>query len=103
MFAEIFLDEPDVLGITAVRGTGDGELLIAPVESIETARAQEREYLEGLGAGSPEGERIRIAGGAEELVTFSNDGGVYSMHGFDSVSARNCYIEFVRLQGHNLK
>ena len=81
------LDDRDVLGLAAVRRAREGELLVAPAQLVEAAGAEKRHDLKGLGAGAPEGECVTIAGGAEQLIAFPDDGGVHAMFGFDPVTA----------------
>ena len=91
------LDERDVLGLAAVRRARHRQLLVTPAQLVERAGAEKREDLKGLGAGAPVGECVAIAGGAEQLIAFPDYGGVYTMFGFDPVTAGDCYIQFVRL------
>src|SRR5687768_1833958 len=91
-----------MLGLATVRSAGDGKLLIAPVDGIESATIQKGEHLERLGAGAPVGERISVARRPNELVVLSYDGRVYSMLGLSCFSAGYDHIELVRLY-HILK
>jgi hypothetical protein len=77
--AQHSLYERHVLGLTAVGRAGNGELLVTPAHRIETAGREEWNYLERLGAGSPESEGVRVARSTEELVAFSNHRSVDSM------------------------
>ena len=52
------LDDRDVLGLAAVRGAGERELLVAPLEGVEAARLEKRHHLERLRAGAPEGDEV---------------------------------------------
>ena len=94
--AQHSLYERYVLGLAAVGGAGDGELLVTPTHRIETTRREEWNYLERLGAGSPESEGIRVARSTEELVAFSNHRRVDSVLRFGSVTAGYCNIELIR-------
>src|SRR5687768_4003718 len=91
-----------MLRLATVRSAGDGKLLIAPVDGIESAAIQKGEHLERLGAGAPVGERISVARRSNELVVLSYDGRVYSMLGLSCFSAGYDDIELVRLY-HILK
>jgi hypothetical protein len=95
--AEHLLDELDVFRLPTVGSTRNGQLLIAPVESVEAARREKWKDLERLGAGSPEGESVGVARRAEELVSLSNYRGVYSMLRLGPFTAGDCNIELVRL------
>jgi len=90
------LHQGDVLRLATVRGARDRELLSFPAQLIEAARREERNYLEWLGAGSPEREGLCVAGSAEKLVSFSDYGGVNSMFRFRALTAGHCNIELVR-------
>jgi hypothetical protein len=48
--AEHSSNEVYMLGLTAVGGARNGELFVAPVQCVERARAEKRNYLEWLGA-----------------------------------------------------
>ena len=73
------LNDGYVLRLSTVRGARHGELLITPAESVETARAEKRNYLERLGAGSPVSEGVGVAGCAEELVIVADHRGVHTV------------------------
>jgi hypothetical protein len=90
------LHERDVLRLSAVRRARYRELRSFPAQLIEAAGREERNYLEGLGAGPPERERVTVAGSAEELISFSDYGGVYSVFRFGALTAGDCNIELVR-------
>ena len=94
--AEHFLHEHQVLGLPAVRRARHRELAVVPPQLVEAAGGEEWNYLERLGAGSPEGERVAVAGRAEKLVSFSDHRGVYSMLRLGSFPAGDCNIELVR-------
>ncbi len=95
--AEHFLDDGDVLRLPTMGRARYRELLLTPPERIESAGAEEWKDLERFGAGAPVGERVRIAGGAKQLVAIPNHGGVYSMLRLGSFPAGDCNIDFVRL------
>jgi hypothetical protein len=59
------LHERDVLRLATVRCARHRELRAFPAQLIEAAGREERDYLEWLGAGSPERECVTVAGGAE--------------------------------------
>ena len=90
------LHERDVLRLTAMRRARHRELRTLPAELVEAAGGEERNYLEGLGAGSPEGKCVAVAGGAQELISFSDYRGVYSVLRFGSFTATDCNVELVR-------
>jgi hypothetical protein len=88
--------EGDMLRLAAVRRARHRQLRSFPAELVEAAGGEERNYLEGLGAGSPEREGVAVAGSAEELIAFSDYGGVYSMFRFGALTSGDCNIELVR-------
>jgi hypothetical protein len=94
--AEHALHQIDMLGLAAVGRAGNGKLLVAPLECIEPAGGKKGQNLERLCAGSPEGERVRIARRAYELIALAYYGSVYSMLGFNSFAARDYDIELER-------
>ena len=67
------------------------------MERIKPTGAEKGNYLKWLRAGSPVGEGVRVARRAQQLVAFSDNGCVYSMFGFDLITARDGNIELVRL------
>jgi hypothetical protein len=91
------LHEGDVLRLPTVGRAGYGELFVAPAERVESARREKGEYLKWLGARAPVGERVTVASGAEELISFSDYRCVYSMFRFNSVATGNGNVQLVRL------
>jgi hypothetical protein len=94
--AEHALYELNVLRFSAVGSTRYRELFVSPTERVESTGREKWQNLERLGAGSPEGEGIRVARGAKELVPLSNYGRVYSMLRLGSKTARDDDIELIR-------
>ena len=92
---EHLLHYRDVLRLSAMRRARHRELRSFPAKLIEAAGCEERDYLEGLGARPPERERVTVAGSAEELISFSDYRGVYSMFRFGALTAGDCNIELV--------
>ena len=85
----------DVLRLPAVGCARHRELRAFPAQLIEAAGSEERNYLEWLGARPPERECVTVAGGAEELISFSDYGGVYSVFRFGALTSGDCNIELV--------
>jgi len=94
--AEHPLHEQQVLGLAPVRRARHRELAVVPAQCVEAARREEWNYLERLGARSPEGKCVRIASGAEELVPFSDYRRVHSMLRLGYFTAADGNIELVR-------
>jgi hypothetical protein len=90
------LHERDVLGLASVRRARHRQLRSFPPQLFEAAGGEERNYLKGLGAGSPEREGVAVAGSAKELIAFSDNGGMYSVFRFGALTAGDCNIELVR-------
>src|SRR5687767_5257817 len=59
--AQHSLDQSNVLRLATVGRAGNGKLLIAPAECVESARGEKGEDLEGLGAGAPVRECVGVA------------------------------------------
>ncbi len=97
---EHFLHERDVLGLTAVGRARHREVRIIPAQCVEAAGSEEWNYLERLGARSPEGKCVGVARCAEKLVSFSDYRGVYSVLRLGSFTAGDSNIELVRFD-HN--
>jgi len=90
------LHQRHVLRLTAVRRARNSDLLLVPPQLVEPARGEERNYLEGLRTRSPEGKCVAVAGGAEELISFSDYRGVYSVLRLGPFAAADCNIELIR-------
>jgi hypothetical protein len=95
--AEHSLDDGDVLRLPTVGRARYRELLLTPPERVEAAGAKEWKDLERFGAGAPIGERVRVTGGAKQLVAIPDHRGVHSMFRLGSFPAGDCNIDFVRL------
>ena len=93
---EHLLHQGDVLWLATVRRARDCELLVAPAQRLESARGEKRQHLERLGTGSPVGERVSVARGAEELVPISDYRGVYPVLRFDRIATGYSNIKLVR-------
>jgi hypothetical protein len=95
--AEHLLNERHVLGFSSVGRARHSELLVTPLECVESTGGEKRQHLEGLGAGSPVGERVTVARCAEELVAVSDYRGMDAVLRFDGITAGYSNIELVRL------
>ena len=85
-----------MLGFATVGRAGNGELFVTPTQLIETAGCEERQNLERFGAGSPEGERVRVARCTKKFVAFPDYGCVYSMLRLGPQTAGDNDIELIR-------
>ena len=88
----------DVLGLSAMRGTRERELLVAPPARIETARFDERQRLERFGARAPYGEERRVARAPEDVTLGASDYCVDVMPGLDRATAGCHDIELITVR-----
>ena len=90
------LDDVDVLRLATVGRARNRELLVTPTQRIKTARAEKWNYLKGLGARAPIGERVGVASRAKKLVTLSYYRSMHTMLGFGLFTTGNGHVEIVR-------
>jgi len=88
-------DNCDVFGLTAMRGAGEGKLLIAPTIPVEAAGLEQWHDLEGFRAGPPECDEARIPGNADRPFACIDDRRVDPVVRFDRIAPGDYDIELM--------
>jgi hypothetical protein len=87
------LRDRDVLRLAAVRGASERELIVAPCERVEAPALDQRHDLEGLGAGAPVRDELRVARRGDERAGCVDDGRVHAMARLHECAARDDDVE----------
>lgn len=90
-------DQFHVFRFPAMRGTGDGDLLLVPAKGLEPASRDERHELEWLGAGAPGRDERGIPGRADEARLRVDDGRMHPVARFHVAPAGDGDVEVVCL------
>src|SRR5690242_2128075 len=91
------LGEDNVLGLTAMRGAGERELIVSPPKRVEPSRLQEWHDLKRLCAGAPRRHIGGVARSGNEDAVLVDDGGVHAVPGLDDSAAGDDDVQLDRL------
>lgn len=91
------VSDGNVLRFTPVGRARERQLIVSPLELIETTGVEERHDLKELGARPPVGDERCLTRMGAQRTRGVDDRGVYAVHGLHTASAGDGYVEIDRL------